>query len=512
MNLGLTQTVWNRVSREMALWLAMEKVLTNEKRRYSTKRNRIQIRQIHNDNGFTGAFRLTGVKIGVNTNEDGRLFVRIADETPGANQARVSLYKATGAGGGDLVAQGSANNSTTLTLAEQNSSGISGTVPIGVVSASEANDSHYLEVYPDWGLRARSIWDGSVNEDTDSLKAYMDMLPLQENAVNGQLANLKAAFSKWLGNRYKILMESGQTTPIEARTKPEDGAIITSFVGLLEDGRRNMADETSPAAQTIVKNVVAATAGTFPASNRGEGSADAPTVQEWAPIGTLKGVCSIDSAIGRELFDLSITDADGTTYVAENKLEVGEVFSDPKIGIFGLLVEHAYSFDAPDNNDFATVDDFDIENESASNTADGVLWLKIVAGTADPAKFSIEYYKSSSYDSGQLVGKTTEGAANAIVTIKQRNSSGLGGTCKIGDSPTAGETCELNLNPFRSSDDDGGVADEFTIEISSTSRGEFAECIARLFRYRLNSAASGAETIDDSYVSAGTFPAFDVLD
>lgn len=84
--------------------------------------------------GVLSAWTLAGVRPGLNTDTGFRIYVKLEDETPGAGQARVSLYK--DAARAELVAQGSAANGATATLAEQNSSGLTGTVALGTVTAS----------------------------------------------------------------------------------------------------------------------------------------------------------------------------------------------------------------------------------------------------------------------------------------------------------------------------------------------------------------------------------------
>lgn len=84
--------------------------------------------------GVLGTWSLTGIRPTFNTDAANILYVKLEDETPGAGQARVSLYKDSART--SLVAQGSAANGATATLAEQNSSGLSGTVVLGTVSAS----------------------------------------------------------------------------------------------------------------------------------------------------------------------------------------------------------------------------------------------------------------------------------------------------------------------------------------------------------------------------------------
>lgn len=514
MNLNLGQTAWNRfLGDEMGMWLGLYKCLRNERRRYSTKRNRVQVKEINNVNGFTSNIKFAGIKLGINTAVDGRLYIRIFNNAPGAGQATVEFH--TAPGGSTLVATANGNYNTTLTINPSNGSGIlaSGSfVHIGTVTSGENDDKHQVELFPDWALRAQATWDGTVNDDSESEKAFFSVLAQLEQLELQKIAIAKSGFEAWLANRGKNLMQSGQSKAVQARTTVDGGVVTTSYVGVLEDLRRNMVDEVTPGAQKIVQNVVATTGLVFASSNRGLGAAASPSLQQFAPIGTLIGVCSDDSTIAHQLFDLSITDADGNLIQGQNQLEVGRLFSDPDLGIQGLLVSPSYSYSAGGASDFATVGDWTFSGQSSSNTNDGVLYFKCVAGTVDPTKFAIEVYKSSSYDSGQLVAKTDEGAANAVVALKQRSVSGLTGTGKIGTAPTAGHTCTFNLNPFRPSDNAGGIADQFTMPITSTSKGEYAEGLSQLEDYQLNAGASGTETINDGYVRRGAYSAMDVLD
>jgi hypothetical protein len=74
------------------------KELRDKERKFDIGSNRIQAVDFKNNGvDFTSAWTFAGAKIGYNTSEKGELFVRIADETPGAGQAQVSLYRATGA-------------------------------------------------------------------------------------------------------------------------------------------------------------------------------------------------------------------------------------------------------------------------------------------------------------------------------------------------------------------------------------------------------------------------------
>jgi len=84
--------------------------------------------------GVLSNWVLNGIRPGFNTDALNKIYGTLDDEVPGAGQARVSLYK--DAARTQLIAQGSAANNNPITLAEQNSSGLSGTVDLGAPTAS----------------------------------------------------------------------------------------------------------------------------------------------------------------------------------------------------------------------------------------------------------------------------------------------------------------------------------------------------------------------------------------
>lgn len=119
------------------------------------------------DAGVLSAWVLTGVRPGFNTDTSFQLYVKLEDEVPGAGQARVSLYSDSARTA--LVAQGSAANGASCTLAEQNSSGLSGTVTLGTVSADNLTGCYLsiLQVRPQRaGQIARyfTLWRDSGSE------------------------------------------------------------------------------------------------------------------------------------------------------------------------------------------------------------------------------------------------------------------------------------------------------------------------------------------------------------
>lgn len=512
-DLSKTQPEWNKLMRELGLHLAVRKFLVDARRKFNPKYARIQIVEENDTAASTSLWSISGVEIGTNTNEDGQLFVRITDETPGANQAQVDVYKATGGGGSDKVLTGSGNNSATITLSAANSSGLSGTVKLGTVGASESDDKHRLRVFPDFPNRANIIFDGTESEHTQALRTFLAMCAQVEALIVQALGVVDAATFAFLLDRGANFNQSSQTQLINRSTTEDDGAITSVYTGLLEDVRLNMADETDAGAQKVVKNVASAGTVAFDANNLGLGAMSAPTMREWAQAGLVTFVC-LDDTAGREKFRVSqkLTTT-GEVRTARSFLEVGRTFSDPTIGISAALLSRTYTITTPSSSTLhfnTTGSNWSFDGESDKNTNDGYVYATVSAGTVDPAKFVIKLFKSATLATDQLVAESEEGAAGASVGLNAKRGSGLTGTGKLGSAPVVANTATINLN-FFTTENSSGVPDKFTTLVSVTSQGEFQRRVAEL-GYYLNSATSGGETIDDSYVSAGTFFPYEVSD
>lgn len=510
-NLAKGQTAWNKLFRELGLQVAPIKDLRDKQRKFDARRARIQIVEELDANASTSLWTLAGVNIGTNTDEDGVLSVRITDESPGAGQATVNLYKATGGGGGDLVATGSAANGAVATLAASNSSGLTGTVKLGTVGASESNDAHKLRVFPDWPARFNSTLDGSETDHAECLQANLSACSAVASALEATIAILVSALTVFLRSRWATFQQSGQTTPI-SRTVSDDGegTITANYVGLLEDGRNNMSDETTPAEQFVQGSVVTSGAGSFDGENQGQGAMAAPSMEEWAEVGTITAVC-VDGTVGSERFELTqrVT-ATGVSKRALSQLTPKKTYSDPVLGIRGALLTRTIERTAGSTTHLGVGGDWTITNESPTNTNDGVLYAKVITGVVDAAKFIVQLYSSPAYTTSSLVAESDEGAAASSPGLNARRSSRLTGISKLGSAPVAGNTGTYDLHTFRS-ENTNGRADKFTLAITATSRGEFQDRLAETFGYALNSDPS-SPTIDDSYASAGTFPPYEVRD
>lgn len=509
-NLAKGQTAWNKLARELGFYLGAIKLWRDVERKHDLLRNRIQLVGENLEPTIAVVKTLTGVVIGTNTDEDGLLWV---DTAPSGADQMVKLYKSSAMGAGDLVAQTALVTppATASALVAQNSSGLGGTVDLvdnSAYAASSTDTWWRVRVFPDLPRRADDLFDGSEPEHS-TLKAGSFAACAQARALALQaIAVWVTALTAFLQTRWASFNRSSQSSALRAEPVDDQGAISVLYTGLLEDARDNMADETSPAAQTVLKRTVTAGSPTEDASNQGDGTMSAPTMEEWAQDGLVTLVCT-DATIGAEKFTLTQTldDVPGTSLAAVSRLQVGRTFADPVLGIRSALLSRAIALTAGSTNDFGAGSYWSFSGESASNTNDGVIYLKVIASGGS---WYIEGYKASTYASDQKVFTSAVGAAGATVVLSAANGSGLTGSGKIGAAPTTTNTGTLDLKTFRTQNTNG-VPDKITIDVTASAGGEFQRRIAELFGYALNSASS-SETLDDSYVSAGTFPPYVVTD
>ena len=522
MNLAQTQAAWNKLFREAGtLFIRPIRFLKEARGRFAAQPLRQQLRQVNNVNLFVSSFVLTGgiVKPGTNADEDGEWFVRITDENPGANQALVSLYKAAGAGGGDKVAEGSGANGATITLAEANSSGLTLTVVLGTVTANETDDKHKVSAFPDFRHDTRLLDNTETDHQVvrDAHAAVMLAITQQMDAAIGTcVAGLRAMIaSRWA--TFHRASNKAQADIVRTARPDADGNIVTEYTGHLELGRDNMVDELTAGAQTIVKNVVAAGTGSPDASNQGIVTVAAPTMEEWAVAGTITLTCS-DELTGSRKEQLDVTmirSRDGEQLAAINKWRVGALFADPILGIRLGQIVRTFTLDSGADADFGPTtsgtisDHWLIEGESTGNTDSGKLYLQV---ETSGSTHRINIYRASTLLAADLVGRTAFVAVNTSTPIIAQNGLGLTGTARVGSAPTNGNTGTLNCNLLRKKNASQGVPDKITIAVTVTSRGVIASVIADELGYRLNSAASGAETINERYAQWGTFPAYEVFD
>jgi hypothetical protein len=503
-NLARSQADWQKLFREFGIFLAPQRELRELAKRFDLGHTRTRVLELCDVNSSTSGWKLSGAKIGVNTDPSGGLFVRIALGTPAAGQAQVSLFTAAGGAAQSLVASGSGVLGALVQLAPQNSSGLSGTVTLGQVTTSEADDKHRLLLFPDWAARMHAAFDGTEPEHGELLEAFMTALAAAETGIQNALTAFTTATDTYLESRWKDFQRSSQTTPVTKTTQDDQGAISIQASGLLEDGSDNMADEQTAGAQTVSRIAVTATPAVFDPTDQGKGVLSSFVLSQWARTGRITAVCT-DATLGSEQFTLAQHRTEtGDDVLAVNPLQIRRAYSDPNLGIQAAFLDRTVTLDQGSANDFGPVAAFSVQGETPRNTAAGKITLKVVAlpAAASGTNFLIQGFTSPSASPETQVFTTAPGAAGASVAITPTNSSGLSGTLVLGAKPTAANTGLLNLNSF-------ALGDKFVVDVTVGVRGAFQDALALLYGYAISSDDPTKATIDDHYVTAGTLLPFE---
>lgn len=480
-------------------------------------REREQVREFDpNENTDAGGVTLAGVKWRTNTDADGKIYVRIT----GSGPYTVSLYKATGGGSGDKVAEGSGAADSEITLSEENSSGLSGTYDLAAAPTAETDDAHYLRPYLDYRLEGKRIFDGTDTEDEDtrSQQAWLSLCDRMRGYVDQMLGELDAFVLQMMQNYGAEFLESGETALIEETSQDDgSGSIDQLRRGLLVDLSHAMADETTGSTQAVARNVVAAAAGVASSRNDGLGAIASHTPDEHVPTPSRIEIKCVEGlgtgAGGAERFEVTLVDLSVTPNVRttfSRRLTIKQPYKG-ELGVGTITLTRTLSKTGDGSNtELAAVSSgWSTTGENEDNTDEGVLYWKIVANGAD---WDIEFYSSSNRTSGSLVAKATNVATGAAFQATQQNASGLTVNGTVGSGPTDATEGTIDLN-YHHVQNDNNVPDSYTISITKTTTGKGQTLLARLLGYSLNSATSGSETIEEGILAeANTFEPYSVRD
>ncbi|HBP16985.1 MAG TPA: hypothetical protein DEA08_04200, partial [Planctomycetes bacterium] len=174
-DLRKTQPEWDRfLGREVAgMFLACLFELQELEDRFSRQRTRVVALGDQHGNLAPGGVRLAGVDLGVNTSLAGFLYVHVV----GVQDPRtISLFRARGGAAADLVALGVGDAGDRIDLLEQQNSGLSGSWPLAANSTEDTSDLLRLFPVPDWAVRLKRVWDGSIDKDVRSQDEFFAAL------------------------------------------------------------------------------------------------------------------------------------------------------------------------------------------------------------------------------------------------------------------------------------------------------------------------------------------------
>lgn len=522
-DLQQTDAQHKRFFREALFLARLARVVLELQRRF--KRERVQILNLNDVTSATPHFTactLTGVDLHAatpNTDEEGFLYVRIT----GGGPFQVSLYRATGGAGGNEVARvASLAASATGTWVAQNSSGLGGSVTLGATVVAETDDKHRLQVFPDYRGQLLKLWpsDGTTDDDSDSREVAKDLLDNLGRRASGMLDAIRAAAPQLLLSssdnpiaRGNAFTKTSETSLLLESVTDDAGAITRTRTGWLEVFRKAWVDETTGSTQDVLERVVTAAAAVFESGNDGLGAIAGITLDEFAPVGEVRGICVAGLGTaegGAERFRLEFSSAAGEDeegFVLANQMTVKKSYKGQRgLGAWTLLRTHTKTGDGSNLNlgvaGIPGTTTFSFVGENETNTDSGTLYWTIVANASN---FDVEWYSDSARTN--LVAKVENQAAAATsVLASAQNGSGLSITHDIGSAPVATTQGTVDLNFFNAGAN-GVTPDEFRITISLGASGTIQKLWGLLFGYYLNSI-SAAPQHDDALGRVNTFPSY----
>lgn len=505
-DLSRSNAEWTSIARRLGWWLRAGRVLEEMRDRF--REERTQIHETDPSGNSGGAVTLSGVVYGSNTDERGRLFVRIS----GSGPYTIDLFKQAGGSAGNKVATGSAAAGAAASLAAANDSGLTGSYTFDSSVSADSSDAHILEVYLDNRKDAGNVYDGTdtiTGDDSRSLAVAYRFCDTVAASLDAALAAWESEMSAWAvgggTNARGQLAEwlKDQSTSLISSTANDDGSgtITRRRSGTLESFRACQQDE-SGTTQTIIRRQVAATS---PAAATGNGGTVAITVtlEEHAPAGRYVVECVEGlgtGAGGSEQFSLTAILDDDTVKTHTQRATVGQSYTGED-GVSLSIARSPSKTGDGSNTVLAAATGLTFVGEGEGNTSSGVLhWVT----TASSVAF---YSSSNTIDANKVAEATGLSGGGASFTASQANNSGLTVVGALGSSPGAGSgTIDLR---YAQTENASKIPDSFDFTVSETSTGKAARVVASLLGYKLHSAAAGAETLsDDMLAQAGTWPPF----
>lgn len=466
-----------------------------------------------------GGCTFSGVKYGVNTDKEGRVWVRVT----GTGPYTVSVYTAASASG--LVAQGSGAADATVTLSAQNSSGMTGTWKLPSSVTADTSDNIQLLLVKDFPAILLDVFDeqDGVEDDPYTRAVIAELYAVIGNGIestySAMLAILQRAFlsdTSATGTNRKARLNAFNNAKNTSFWNPattnaqEDGGVTVSKAGAIAQTELNMADETTGSTQTVLERNPSAGSVSYGSNNAGSYAFTVDTPEDRCKAITVKATCirGVDTGdLGNEAFSIEIVnDEDESDIPNANEAIFGQPWAHD-IGISGTLARTLSKTNDGSNNIFTAASNAVVTGESNANTDSGVLYWE----TTGSGPYTISFYKGSARDASDLVAQAASIASGTVFTATAKNASGIQVAWQLGGTESA-TNGQLDLNPPKVDADNNGTPDQFEFSVTvPAGAGLIQTGVGRLFGGQLNSASS-SETISDSYVKAGTFPPYAVQD
>lgn len=449
MDLAAGQNFWTNLFQKIGVVSSVYQLLRRIRR--ELKESEILIEKYNDPNEFITAISLSGVVLGkyetglelrhCNTDENGLVYVKIIDNV---GDFDIEIYnnsaRTDGAGVDDkLIASVAAVAAAgTGTLAEENNSGVSGSVTISAGVAADA----IVWLRPKIGL-PKQIQDLPIDDNIDS-SFIVDMESNLTNVVNNigtSLTFIESFMRKYMWPYIAKKITTGKNTVSNVSTEVTSGVVTEKWQEILEDFADAMKDETAPGVQ-YYGTLIGAPADpvVFDADNIGAGKSYTPydvaiPTYPWMQSMVLTFECTA-TTIGSEEFKVVGRAQDGSAITAEQRLVVDKNWLSLALGISGLTVVHEPADSGTEAAEFSAWFLFGV---TSSNSDDGKLY-GMVSGVGTVVKF---YSDAGMAASTQVAAGAI--AAN-VLTITEYNDSGISGYA-VSAAP-ADNDINVDIKPF----------------------------------------------------------------
>lgn len=486
MDLNWGQTNWNklfqRVGIPSSVYFALLRI------RDELKTDQIIIEEFWDPNAYLSGWSLNEVRLMENTDEEGLLYVSIVANGPNWD---VNVWSDSARSA--LVAKGTTTGALpeTITLAEQNNSGMTGAV---TVAAGVAADSD-IWLRPKVGLLKQA--DDMLIDDTldsylkaDMMSALMDVLGYIGSAISRVESFTTIYLMPYVAGKIDA---QGTATTVPDETDDGYGAISFENTGILADLVDAMNDETVPAAQTIdtAGFIMTGTYAVADVDNTGAGSLLMSAPFQYAKNGGMITFECIDETIGSEAFSAVLRTAEGDAVTPRHNLTVKKSWLSTDFGVKVAMLYRTIVDSGLENDHFDT---WAFNGETSENTNDGNLYCVYTSGTK-----LLEVFKDAGRAAADLVcSGTWDGVDGSTVTLAQQNLSGLTGSCKVHKiaavDPATTNTLAVNLQVFKE-------GDKFYLALAPWVSSDFLNFFG--WQYKTELPFSAAGKIHAGYANRG---------
>ena len=480
--LGYTTAQWKDMFREFAQYFRYYRMIKAFSQRFQL--GRIRVLSTYDDGGLTSAWSIVGAQRGINCSEGGQLFVKLTHNNPGGGSGLVQLYSDSART--QLVAQGSGVYATTVTLAAQNNSGLSGSVALGNLSADVNVIVLLLNI--DESTKNKRVFNLLTPGDVVASNVLTNRTNQLGAAIQGMLGSITSDLqSGFIANKLREFLTSVESTVVSISETPDaNGNTVIAVTGVLGNLINDMNEEGTP--QKIKQNGVAIGAISFDSGNTGLGAFSASAARQHLEPGTVQLTCTSGKDITlQEQFSVqTISSIDNSVNKAKLPLQIKTNWESQLLGL-ALTLGRTITDTGDTFNQLGT---YVISGETLQNTDAGVLYTSILAGTFPGGNNRRVRFHSDA----AMQNIVAEGFRNGdgVVTMNPVNNSGLSGSVVLAyNSDTI--IIVVNLNPFAKND-------IITIKVTNDRKGILQTLFVDIWGVSLPSVGGGTETIPDDLI------------